>query len=145
MTQSTASFPLAPFGSCLATLPDTNGRIDVTADFQMATGVNVLAQSLVRRQTTPRGSVIQSPNDCLDIRAMLLSKGISRPDLAAESQAIRSELLRDQRVLGCSVAITLDTTTGNCTIVETINSSLGPFTLTLSLTPSTVSFIVKGQ
>lgn len=136
--------PATIFGSCLATLPDVNGIIDFTPDFQMATGIKVLAQSLVRRQTTPHGSVITSPNDCVDIRSML-SKGVSQSQVAAIAQSLRSELLRDQRVLGAQVSIALDTTTGNATITETIQTGAGPFTLTLALTATTISTIVQGQ
>lgn len=136
--------PSSIFGTCLATLPNADGQIDFTPDFQMATGIDVLAQSLVRRQTTPRGSVITSPNDCIDIRSFL-SKAISSQQTAALAQALRAELLRDQRVLGCAVTITFDTTTGVMTIVETIQSAAGPFTLTVSLTATTIGVILKGQ
>lgn len=136
--------PAAVFGNCLATLPDVNGVIDFTPDFQVATGFQALAQSLVRRQTTTRGSVIASPNDCLDVREFL-SKGLSQSQVAAIAQTIRSELLRDQRVLGAQVNITFNTGTGAMTIVETIQASSGPFSLTLTLTSSTISVIVQGQ
>ena len=132
-----------PFGSCLATLPNAQGQIDLTPDMQVATGVQVLAQSLVRRQTTPRGSVLTSPNDCIDVR-MYLSKGLSQSQVAALAQTIRGELLRDQRVLAASVSIAL-TVDGTMTITETILASAGPFTLTLTLTASTINVIVAGQ
>lgn len=136
--------PATIFGSCLATMPDANGVIDFTPDFQMATGLHVLAQSLVRRQTTPRGSVITSPNDCLDVR-QLLSKGVSQTQVAALAQTIRSELLRDQRVLAAQVSIALNPTNGVATITETIQGAAGPFTLTLALTSTSISVIVQGQ
>ncbi len=132
------------YGSCLATLPNANGQIDLTPDFQVATGIQVLAQSLIRRQTTPRGSVITSPNDCIDVR-QFLSKGVSSQQTAALAQSIRAELLRDQRVLACSVNITLNTATGAMVIAETVQSSVGPFTLTLTLTAGSISAIVQGQ
>ena len=137
--------PLAVFGQCLATLPNASGQIDLTPDMQVATGIDVLAQSLVRRQTTARGTCITSPNDCLDIRAMLLSKAVSQSQIGAIAQTIRSELLKDQRVLGVTVSIQLDTTTGVATVTETSRSSAGPFTLTLALTNSSVAAIIAGQ
>jgi hypothetical protein len=137
--------PATLFGSCLATLPNAQGQIDLTPDMQVATGFDVLAQSLIRRQTTPRGSCLSSPNDCIDIRATLLSKGVSQSQLGAIAQIIRTELLKDQRVLSAAVSISLDTTTGTVTIQENLQSAAGPFTLTLTLTQSTVAFIVKGQ
>jgi len=132
------------FGSCLATLPNAQGVIDLTTDMQVATGIAVLGQSLVRRQTTPRGSVLTSPNDCLDIRN-LLSKGVSQSQVAALAQTIRSELLRDPRVIQAAVSISLDTTTGNAMISESITSSAGPFSLTLTLTSGNISVVLAGQ
>lgn len=135
--------PVQPWGSCLATLPQ-GGVIDLTPDMQIATGRDVLAQSLIRRQTTPRGSVITSPNDCIDIRSYL-SKGVTIAQLQALSSTIRSELLRDQRVNAVQVTITYDGATGKTTIQESIVSSYGPFLLTLLLTASTVDFVIAGQ
>ncbi len=133
-----------PYGSCLATLPNQNGTIDLTPDMRMATGRDVLSQSLVRRQTTPRGSVLTSPNDCLDIR-QLLGAGQSQAQLQALASTIRTELLRDQRVNSAQVTITVDTATGKTTIAEQIQSSLGLFTLTIALTAGSISVITAGQ
>jgi hypothetical protein len=135
--------PIQPWGSCLATLPQ-NGVIDLTPDMQVATGRDVLSQSLIRRQTTPRGSVLTSPNDCIDIRAYL-SKGQTRQQLQLLSQTIRQELLRDQRVTTATVAISYAVATSVTTITESILSSYGPFTLTLALSSGNISAILSGQ
>jgi len=136
--------PVGPYGSCFATLPDANGVVDLTPDMRAATGRDVLIQSLVRRQTTPRGSVITSPNDCLDIRQMI-SLEMSSADAQRLASSIRLELLKDQRVLSCGVQITIDTTTGNTTIQENIVAAQGPFTLTLVLSNNTINQIIAGQ
>lgn len=133
-----------PYGTCLATLPDASGVIDLTPDMRKASGRDVLSQSLIRRQTTPRGSVLTSPNDCVDLR-QLLSAGMSQAQLQATASALRAELLRDQRVNACQVSITVNTATGATTINEQIQSSLGPFTLVLTLTAGSISAIVAGQ
>lgn len=136
--------PANLFGSCLATLPDQNGVIDLTPDMRMATGVDVLSQSLIRRQTTPRGSVITSPNDCIDIRQMI-SLEMSPSQVQGLAQRIKTELQKDQRVRSAGVTVTLDTTTGTCTIKENIDSALGPFSLTISLSNGTITQILQGQ
>jgi hypothetical protein len=133
-----------PYGSCLATLPNANGTIDLTPDMRMATGRDVLSQSLVRRQTTPRGTVLTSPNDCIDIR-QLLSSGQTQAQLAAIASIIRGELLKDQRVNDAPVVITVNTATGATAIAESISSSLGPFSLTLTLTAGAIAAVVSGQ
>jgi hypothetical protein len=136
--------PQLPYGSCLATLPNADGTLDLTPDMRMATGRDVLSQSLIRRQTTPRGSVLTSPNDCLDVR-QLLSAGMTQSQLQALASSIRTELLRDQRVNGAQVTITVNTATGATTIQESITSSAGPFTLTLTLTAGAITAVVAGQ
>lgn len=135
--------PIQPWGSCLATLPQ-NGVIDLTPDMQVATGRDVLSQSLIRRQTTPRGSVITSPNDCIDIRSYL-SKGLTATQLKTLSSTIRQEILRDQRVQAAQVSLTYNAATGATMIQENITSSYGPFTLTLQLTATSINAIVSGQ
>lgn len=136
--------PILGYGTCLATLPNAQGQLDLTPEMSLATGTDVLAQSLIRRQTTPRGGDVASPNDCLDLRGYL-SKGVTQGQLGALSQAIRNELLKDQRVQSVSVGIALDTSTGIMTVTESIGAATGPFTLTLQLTAGSVAFIVQGQ
>jgi hypothetical protein len=133
-----------PYGSCLATLPNANGTLDLTPDMRLASGRDVLSQSLIRRQTTPRGTVLTSPNDCLDVR-LLLSAGMTQAQLQALASSIRTELMKDQRVNGVQVTITVDTTTGKTTIAESIQSSFGPFTLTLALSTGSIAIITAGQ
>jgi hypothetical protein len=133
-----------PWGSCLATLPNAKGMLDLTPDMQMATGRDVLAQSIIRRQTTPRGSVIVSPNDCFDVRS-LLSAGMTLGQLQALSDTIRTELLRDQRVNAATVQISFNPLNNVTTITETITSSQGPFTLTLTLSAGNIAAVIAGQ
>jgi hypothetical protein len=133
-----------PWGSCLATLPNAQGVLDLTPDMQMATGRDVLAQSIIRRQTTPRGSVLVSPNDCIDIRSML-SQGMTLAQLQSLSDTIRVELLKDQRVNAAQVQINFNPLTNVTTITESIFSSTGPFTLTLTLSANTIAVVIKGQ
>ena len=133
-----------PWGSCLATLPNAQGQIDLTPDMQIATGRQVIAQSLVRRQTTPRGSVLTSPNDCLDIRQMI-SQGVTQSQLQAYASSLRTELLRDQRVLSAAVQISYDPVKNVTTITENVQTSAGPFTLTLTLSTGSIAVILAGQ
>jgi hypothetical protein len=137
------SQPFQPWGSCLATLPQ-NGVIDLTPDMQVATGRAVLSQSLIRRQTTPRGSVIQSPNDCIDVRSYL-NKGVTQSQLQSISSVIQQEILRDARVNAVQVTVTYTASTGTTVIQEQIVSSYGPFALTLTLTATSFAAVIAGQ
>lgn len=141
-----------PYGQCLATLPNEKGQLDLTPDMQVATGRSVLVQSLIRRQFTPRGTVITSPNDCIDIR-QFISQGMTAEQLHILSATIQNELLKDQRVLAVKVQVSMNQSTSVCTITENVQSSAGPFTLTISLPPGpvvnnetpNVSFVISGQ
>lgn len=135
--------PSLPFGSCLATLPTSTSFLDLTPDMQMATGRDVMTQSLIRRQTTPRGSVLSSPNDCIAVQN-LLNAGMTQAALQALAASIRQELLKDQRVNAVSVNIALSPT-NVATIIEQFQTSQGPFSLTLVLSPGTIQQIIQGQ
>ena len=58
---------------------------------------------------------------------------------------IRNELLRDQRVRSCTVTATFNQVTNTMTIVENIQSAVGPFTLTLLVSQVSVTAILNSQ
>jgi hypothetical protein len=138
MTQS-----LNPFGNDMA-IVSQGGMLDLLPAMNDITGLQVLIQSVVMRQTTPTGSCIWVPNDCLSVPEML-SKGMTQAQLNQIGPAITSELQKDQRIITANVKATFDFASSTLTLVEVIQSTLGPFTLTLTLTPSSVSFIVSQQ
>jgi hypothetical protein len=123
----------SPFGTDLASLPNpaANGVIDLDPSMVEATGRVLLAQSLIRRQTTPRGSVIDAPNDCLDVR-QFVSAGMTQADLSQLGRQIKKELEKDQRVTSADIAVTYTSSSKTLTLIEGINSAAGPFTLTIS-------------
>lgn len=129
-----------PFGDALWTGPNAQGIIDMDPMLRRVTGRDVLSQSLVRRQTTPRGTVVDSPNDCFDVRSWV-SDGMTQAQLQQLSNVIRTELLRDQRVQDCQVQVSYNTGTSALTVVENIQSGYGPFSLTLAVTAVTVQIL----
>ncbi len=130
------------YGTDLASVPnpDANGQIDLTSDMAETSGLSVLAQSIVRRQTTPHGSVIDCPNDCIDVRDFL-SAGMTPVQLQAIPATIKNELLRDERVLSVNVQVTYTPGNNSLKIVETIFSSAGPFRLTLDVSKVTLTVL----
>lgn len=127
------------FGLDLATVWTETGP-DLDSGFTEATGIDVLAQSLVRRLTTPHGSVVGCPNDCIDLRA-LLGAGVTNQDVQALQSAVQTEIQRDARVLQSTVRAQYDTVTKALTLTIRVVSAAGPFAMTLSVSAVSVQLL----
>lgn len=133
--------PAPNYGVTMNMLVNGSGFVDIDPTGASVTGIAVLAQRLVLRQTTPLGSVIDSPNDCLDIQDML-SSGMTDAEIAQLPGQIQQELVKDQEVLAVVASVTYTPSNSTLSIVENIQSQQGPFSLTLTVTPSNVSFVI---
>jgi hypothetical protein len=133
--------PEPKFGSTLWTGPNAWGNIDVDPTGRQATGIDVLAQRLVLRQTTPLGSVVDAPNDCFDINDWL-STNMTDGQISQLPSQIQSELIKDQQVLAVVVSVQYTPQNATLTVVENIQSAFGPFSLTLNVGPGQVSYVV---
>ena len=131
-----------PYGSDLWIGPNEDGVLDIDASGRTVSGIGVLSQSIVMRQTTPTGSLIGAPNDCFDIRAWI-SSGLTQSQIQQLSAYIQTQLLRDQRIINAQVDVSYSFQTAQLTVVETIQSSNGPFTLTLTASAVTVAMLVS--
>ena len=137
MTQNTN-----PWGTDLWLGPNANGVLDLDPSGRTVTGLPVLIQSVIMRQSTPTGSLVGAPDECFDLRGFL-SAGMTATDIQALQGFIQSQLLRDDRILACSVSASYTFATSTLTVVERIQSSLGPFTLTLSVSQVSSSINVN--
>ena len=141
-----------PFGTDLQSLPNpaANGQIDLDPGMLEGNGRTLLAQRLVRRQTTPTGSVIDCPNDCIDVRGWL-SQGWTQQQMQAAAGQLQAELLKEQGVTAVTVNFTLAGNPGGAAgtyslqIVEQFTSGYGPFSLTLTITNLTLAVLVNEQ
>jgi len=130
----------ADFGRDLATVWTATGP-DLDSGFTEATGIDVLAQSLVRRLTTPHGSVAGCPNDCIDLRAML-GAGVTNQDVQTIQSAVQNEIQRDARVMPSStVRAQYNTTTRVLVLTIRVVTASGPFTMTLAVSSVTVELL----
>ncbi len=136
MTQSAPAF-----GSTLAMCTNLNGEWDCDPTGRMATGRDVLSQRLINRQTTPLGSVIDSPNDCFDVSDWL-SANMTDGQVAQLPGQIHTELLKDQEVQSLTVTVNYNPATSTLILTENIISGYGPFSLTITVTPGNVSALV---
>lgn len=117
-----------------------NTALDADPSMRTTTGRGLLVQSLLCRQTTPRGSVIDCPNDCIDLRDYV-SAGMTATQIVALYGTIQTELLKDQRVVQATVTGEYSFVTAELTINEAIQSSYGPFSLVLVVSSVTVSLL----
>ena len=134
---------IANYGTDMAVKPNADGIMDILPTLQYATGIDVLAQSLVCRQICVPNSVIDSPNETMDLR-LLIKARLTQAALAGLPSQVQKLLARDQRVKGVSVTGSFDTVTQTLTLIEQITTATGAFTLTIALTPATVSAVVSG-
>jgi hypothetical protein len=135
---------MSAFGRDLKTVVDANGNVDITPGMLESTGRAVLAERLVRRQTTPRGSVIDAPNECFDIREWL-SKEFNDANMSKLRGTIKQELLNDVGVLTVDVVTTYDAAKRSFKVVESVVSSDGPFVLTLSVSQLSIDVLVSDR
>ena len=121
-----------PWGSDLWIGPNADGILDLDPSGRLATGMYVLVQSVIMRQTTPNGSLVGAPDECFNIRDWI-STGITNVQIQSLQGYIQGQLLRDERILTANVTASYNFGTSVLTIVEQVQSSLGPFKLTLSV------------
>ena len=132
------------YGTDLACLPNANGILDLTDTMTEASGIDVLAQSLVRRQLTAPGSDIASPNDGIDLRSFI-KNGITQQELSVLTVQVQRELIKDQRVLpSTTVTGTFNPATNTLTMNEMIQTAAGPFSLTIAVSAVSVTVLVNG-
>ena len=132
------------YGRDLATLINSDGVLDLTDTMQEVTGIDVLAQSIVRRHLTAKGSDISSPNDGIDVRTFI-KNGLTQQELSLFAVVIQQELIRDQRVLpSTTVQATFNPQTRVMTLNETIQTASGPFSLTLAVSDVSVEVLTNG-
>lgn len=125
-------FPVAPF----AYGSDIRGTFDLDPTMRevSATSTLALAEALVRRLDTPRGSLPDDRNYGIDLRSYC-NRGTTAADLRSLGGQVKSELSKDDRVDTVTVVVTPSLTGSSLALtiaVRPIDASIGPFTLTLS-------------
>lgn len=99
----------------------------------------VVAQALVRRLDTPRGSLPDDPSYGISLRSYL-SAGTTTTDIQRLAGVIRNELVKDDRVESLSVTVTPSTTGDALAVLLSITPADSgiPFTMTLAVTSGAV-------
>ncbi len=84
---------------------DVDCVTDVSPQFSLAYGIRNLANALLRRLITPRGSLFYDPDYGLDLREYL-NAALTDGEVGALAAAVGLELEKDERVASAQVAMT---------------------------------------
>jgi hypothetical protein len=138
---SNGAFPPSnPYGTDFWIGGNPSGILDGDPALRLQTGRALLAQRLLCRLSTPRGSVIDCPNDCIDIRDSL-SSGMTTAQIANLGSQVQQELLKDQQVTAVSVTGTFNNANSTLTMTIQVTSGQGPFTMVLAVSSVTVTLL----
>lgn len=127
------------------TLTDYGTDTSCTDEYRpgrMVKGTMVVLEHAYRRLTTRRGSCPGAPDDGIDVRDYLHSAHDKRT-LPGIASAIRSEMMKDDRIAWLSVAATYAPNTLTITIRGT-TSNKGQFHLVLGVDELNVTILDKG-
>lgn len=129
---------MADLGTDLATPSDADGLPDLDPYFRTVTGAEGLAQALLRRLVTPRGSLIDDAAYGFDLRLRI--NGNLRPgDLGHLAALIEAELLADERVSRTQASVTEEAS--GLSVAALVVSSAGPFRMVLAVSAVSASLV----
>jgi phage baseplate assembly protein W len=103
------------------------------------TGRLCLLQALARRLSTPRGRLINDPNYGFDL-TQYINDDVSPLDLARIKAGAEAECLKDDRVLGVDITLTLSLA-GVLLVAIVVTDIEGAFTSVLSVTDVDVTIL----
>lgn len=103
-------------------------------------GRRVLAEQVCRRLFTPRGQLTFHPEVGIDVRSYL-SGELTVEQLGIIREAVRAEVLEDERVQDADVEVTADAVESSITIRLLLATEEGPFDLTVAVTDLTVELL----
>lgn len=118
---------------------------DIGLRWKLVSGRRNLANAVVRRLSTPRGSMFYDLNYGYDLRGSL-SRGFTTVQLGALKGDISTEVEKDERVQKCVVGTVAATTTNTLTVELRITDVTGKtFDLILSVNGVSVDLLNAGQ
>jgi hypothetical protein len=132
-----------PFGSDIARLFTATGVGDMTPAAAEVSGPDVVVQRVLARITTRKGTVIDCPNDCLDIRDFLRA-GNDPQTLAGFQGQLQAEIIKEECVTKVVVAVQYNLQTAQMSISISCQTAAGPFTLTLGVSNLTITLLLNG-
>ncbi len=122
---------------------DISGATDLTPTLLNSSGIELLKEVAVRRQYTPLGSLLSAPAEITcDLRQFIsTTQGLSSRDLGVIRSTATSAIKADPRFFSVVIDLDWQPATYTLTMRETIQSSEGPFQLTLAITAVTLQVL----
>lgn len=121
---------------------DMGDDLDFAADGSVVSGIPLLKQVALIRVSTPRGSVIDAPDDGICLTDWL-SKAMTPDVVASLEGTIEAEEMKDERFTAAKA--TVDTsllfTEESFSVELELDSGAGPFTLTLGVSDAGVAIL----
>ena len=117
---------------------DLAGVLDVGSTLVFVTERRALAEALLCRLTTPRGSLFYDFDYGFDLRSFISAPA---PQPGYLEMQVRSELEKDERVESVEVETTFISDT--LTVRLTVTDGNGPFKLTIAVSNLTVEYLVE--
>jgi hypothetical protein len=109
---------------------DLSCLTDLTPSMVETDGYTLLAQSLVRRLQTPRGTLIGDPTYGYHIIGEI-DDDVTPADVARIGTQIDQEFVKDERVIASFTSVTFSA--GALVTQSTVTTAAGPFSLTLGI------------
>jgi phage baseplate assembly protein W len=106
----------------------------------MATGNQCVGEAIARRWGTSPGELIDDPYYGYNL-SDLIGQDLSPSDLAYAQQQAAAEAQKDERVLACTVTMTL-TTAGLLTVIANVRTASGPFQLVLAVSSVSTTILL---
>lgn len=131
-------FPVDPFGYGSDISCDSDVDPDVVEVDPFTT--LALAQAIVRRLDTPRGSLPDDKNYGIDVRSYV-NRGVTAAEIQQLAGQISNELRKDDRIDTLTVTVRPSSTGTTLRIelaVRPVDSRIGGFTLTLSASSAAI-------
>lgn len=106
----------------------------------MASGLQCVAEAVLRRWGTSPGELIDDPTYGYNLTD-LVGADLSPADLSYAQQQAAAQAQLDERVLQCTVTITL-TVAGLLTVVANVVTAAGPFKMVVSVSAVTTQLLL---
>lgn len=117
---------------------DLAGVLDVGSTLVVTSGRRALAEAIVRRLTTPRGSLFYDFDYGFDLRQFLSAPA---PQPGFLEMQVRTEVEKEERVESVEVETSFNSET--LTVRLTVTDGGGPFKLTIAVSALTVEYLAE--
>lgn len=113
---------------------------DLSSPAVMASGLQCVAEAILRRWTTSPGELIDDPTYGYNL-SDLLSDDLTKAQISYAQQQAGAQAQLDERVLQCTVTITL-TVAGLLTVVANVLTAAGPFKMVAAIGAVTTQLLL---